>query len=396
MWSVIRELCNNIMSLNPYISTKDSQTYPNWSVYSACVDPKLSLFLESNKWRLIRYHRTLTIGLDENGRLMVYKDNCVKCITVDPSILDVQMSNEHLFVHYKSGQVKMARDFVKKLKFDPQYMDNLPVPGLLLGLGRIVNMSIGINHAGFVTSDGDLYIGGNNFYGQSGQKPKKLHLSSANYQLNSYTDHSDEIELVPYKKIMNGIKKVSCAARHTICLDKLGNVYSFGDDSQIQLGLGDTRGTAINKVRDVNIKSMAPITTAIPLKHLVTYKPRERHLQYIPQKLPITADDIITGEDFTVIKSNNTLFACGNNVHGQCGNNLTTHHQMLLPIKLPKCHIRSVSCGRQHCVAQLSDGNTYGWGFLGLPNVYGIVCPPKKVDLQGNIFCNEDVTIVNY
>lgn len=102
----------------------------------------------------------------------------------------------------------MARDFVKKLKFDPQYMDNLPVPGLLLGLGRIVNMSIGINHAGFVTSDGDLCkqnfhldIGGNNFYGQSGQKPKKLHLSSANYQLNSYTDHSDEIELVPYKKV---------------------------------------------------------------------------------------------------------------------------------------------------------------------------------------------------
>lgn len=55
-------------------------------------------------------------------------------------------------------------------------------------------------------------------------------------------------------------------------------------------------------------------------------------------------------------------------------------------------------------MAQLSDGNTYGWGFLGLPNgkvyydklVYGIVCPPKKVDLQGNIFCNEDVTIVNY
>lgn len=37
------------------------------------------------------------------------------------------------------------------------------------------------------------------------------------------------------------VVRVACGAHHTVFQDESGNVYSLGDDSRLQLGLGDTR-----------------------------------------------------------------------------------------------------------------------------------------------------------
>ncbi len=92
---------------------------------------------------------------------------------------------------------------------------------------------------------------------------------------------------------MNALKhkpvvQISCGENHSMVLTSGGNVYAWGDNSQGQLGLGDT----VSRLRPELVKSLRNIKTV----------------------------RIATGGQHSLLLSGaGMLFSCGSNSHGQCG-----------------------------------------------------------------------------
>ncbi|SBS95061.1 regulator of chromosome condensation, putative [Plasmodium ovale] len=170
------------------------------------------------------------------------------------------------------------------------------------------------------------------------------------------------------------IVDVSCGLNHTLCVDDKNNIYSFGDDSKIQLGLGESR-TNKNSLAGTRWKDQLKLGYSTITKNLANYSFYDRHIQSSPQKIlkKINDNEIIdeiykinAGSNFTMIHSNDKfgkqLFCFGDNMYFQCGRHLGKHQHTLSTVKLPNNKIKDFSCGDKHCLLNLND-KLYGWGY---------------------------------
>ncbi|CAG9483144.1 unnamed protein product [Plasmodium vivax] len=170
------------------------------------------------------------------------------------------------------------------------------------------------------------------------------------------------------------IVDVSCGLNHTLCLDDENNIYSFGDDSKIQLGLGESR-TNQNSLSGTSWKDQLKLGYSTVTKNLANYSFYDRHIQSIPQKVLKKMNDnemvdeiykINAGSNFSMIHSNDKfgkqLFCFGDNMYFQCGRHMGKHQQTLSTVKLPNNKIKDFSCGDKHCLLILND-KLYGWGY---------------------------------
>src|SRR5690606_28503827 len=83
-------------------------------------------------------------------------------------------------------------------------------------------------HSVFLTKEGHIYTRGLNSNGQLGLGDT----------INRYRN---EDCLVPFHvQALKDIIDIEVGMHHTLCLDKDGHVYAFGDNKSGQLGLGDT------------------------------------------------------------------------------------------------------------------------------------------------------------
>lgn len=239
---------------------------------------------------------------------------------------------------------------------------------------RVIKMSCGNDHAAFITSKGDLCCTGDNSFGQCGTKPSRVTTESTFlvYDENVARD-TVELSWVNFKSPTR-VVDVVCGGRHTVCLDDKNQIYTFGDDSSIQLFLGDTRGKSL-----LNLDKYSKYFRKYErmMKESIKYNQKERHLQYNPvrvndlgglERIEIGEDTKVSlsaGDDFTIIaltKGNQkSEFICsGSNRYGQCGSlNFRIHnqHRIALP---DKC--KSIKCGNAHCLAYLDGNCLYGWG----------------------------------
>jgi alpha-tubulin suppressor-like RCC1 family protein len=193
----------------------------------------------------------------------------------------------------------------------------------------------------------------------------------------------------------------------------VGQVFSFGDDRRIQLGLGDTRSTAADQRNAVSVLSREQLggqKTATEMKRRVSYKYYAPHLTWRPTKTmePKAVNrpaypyphDIAAGEDFTLFvirdspdwfeedKTTSVVMACGENAEGQCGRNWQQQQQVWAAVRLPKYNrIDGIACGQGHSLALLTTGEVFAWG----QNIHGQIgcgsrapqCPPVRVWLEG-------------
>ncbi|CAD2089788.1 regulator of chromosome condensation, putative [Plasmodium vinckei brucechwatti] len=206
---------------------------------------------------------------------------------------------------------------------------------------------------------------------------------------------ADKSNYIKLNKISFGEKTqiidVSCGLNHTICLDNNDNVYSFGDDSKIQLGLGESR-TNKNSLSGTQWKEQLKRGYSTITKNLVNYSFYDRHIQSSPQKILKKMNDcemcdkiykINAGSKFSMIYSNDKfgkqLFCFGDNMYFQCGRHLGKHQQTLSTVKLPNNKIKDFSCGDRHCLLNL-NGKLYGWGYN---NMYQIT-PFKNKGIVNN------------
>lgn len=207
------------------------------------------------------------------------------------------------------------------------------------------------------------------------------------------------------------IVDVSCGLNHTLCVDDKHNVYSFGDDSKIQLGLGESR-TNKNSLTGTKWKDQIKFGYSMLTTNLANYSFFDRHLKGTPEKILKKINDIEmignvykinAGMDFSVVFSNNKLgkqlFCFGDNMYFQCGRHLGKHQQTLSTVKLPSNEIIDFSCGNRHCLINIQN-KIFGWGYNNLYQISpfknrGIINNPVNIFSHNTYPININVKYVN-
>lgn len=301
--------------------------------------------------------------------------------------------------------------------------------GRKLKLSRPVRqMSVGPSHAAFVTDDGNVYCIGSNICGECGMDPSKHAAASSVCLIRFQQRH------------VKPIACVSCGKSHTVAVGAEGQVLAWGDDSKIQLGLGDTRssggderpfdgsrgyqnflatGESMAPPSALRGGPLAPSFRKARTTSAAKYGEYEAHVQWKPQQMmdiPLEFErqvhgtpypppmSLKCGDDFTLVmvrdspdwfspqEESNRMFCCGENSRGQCGRSTQASQQILSAVKTPRnSFTHSVSCGSEHCLAVLKRVHgdrheLWAWGRndkgqAGPGTSAGVVCPAARLRL---------------
>eukprot|EP00439_Symbiodinium_sp_Y106_P012747 s5141_g1.t2 len=205
---------------------------------------------------------------------------------------------------------------------------------------------------------------------------------------------------VKFPRHCTPILRVECGRSHTVAVGAEGQVVSWGDDSKIQLGLGDTRSNVgeerpftgsrgfINQRQTGESMATASAFRGGPeftgsARAISTsqkkYGDYESHQQIKPttmMDIPLESErqvhgipypppsDLKCGDDFTLLmvrdspdwyppeEESQRVFCCGENSRGQCGRSMQQQQQVFAACKLPKnSQVLGFSCGSDHCLA---------------------------------------------
>lgn len=367
-------------------------------------------------------------------------------IPTTETIKDVQFSQQNIYLLTEKGQLKIIRNYEKCLRKGEFPIEHFySFPSRLFWTEKIVRLSVNKYHLAFVTNHGSLYCSGRNSFGQCGKPPlistninryifselntiptntsmndvdeerqNSLKKMGTNFSTNKFhtkpqvdwgknTVESENITNDTQDYItMNKIKfnertriiDVSCGLNHTVCVDDQDRVYTFGDDSKIQLGLGESRTTQ-NTQRGTKWKEQIQLGYSSTTTNLAKYSFYDLHLKSNPQKILTKMNDIEmidkvykinAGSNFSVIFSNDRLgrqlFCFGDNSFFQCGRHLGKHHQTISTVKLPSNDIVNFTCGNNHCLVNIND-QIYGWGL----NTNGQISPFKNKGIINYPLC---------
>ncbi|KAF4698351.1 hypothetical protein FOZ63_013294, partial [Perkinsus olseni] len=181
-------------------------------------------------------------------------------------------------------------------------------------------------------------------------------------------------------------------------LDDNGEVWTWGDDTLLQLGHGDTRwapSNASSKLPGESMKEKKPPSGTSASRPLVTYEPFETHLRFTPTKIAdvptdfdqqhtqelatnksgLAPESIFAGPSTSFLVINDTpydhvphdehqdaVYACGDNERGQCGRSLQYPQQTFMRVRLPKrIQVQMLRCSSGHCAAWVRRvGHTLG------------------------------------
>jgi alpha-tubulin suppressor-like RCC1 family protein len=127
-----------------------------------------------------------------------------------------------------------------------------------------------------------------------------------------------------------GWKQISAGFNHTSAVKTDGTLWVWGNNDLCQLGTGDVTGrsTPVSIFSDGN-----------------------------------TWSEVSSGYDHTAaIKTDGTLWAWGNNSHGQLGTNAFDNKSTPVTTFVGGTDWKQVSCGRRHTSAIKTDGTLWSWG----------------------------------
>jgi alpha-tubulin suppressor-like RCC1 family protein len=236
--------------------------------------------------------------------------------------------------------------------------------------GTFVTISAGGSHALAIRSDGTLWAWGDNSSGQLGNSSVAATSSS-----------------IPVQASISNIKYVSAGFDHTMALDNNGSVWTWGNNSNGQLGNAtQTNSSApVLAVPGSSVRIAAGNKCSVVLRYttshltgsIVTWgKNSDGQLgigtitdSYSPLTIANFSDiaNISAGYNHVVISKNDgTVWAWGNNSSGQLGNN--SYVASTSPIQTSTVTgIVHLSAGNGDTVAYKNDGTVWAWG----DNTYG-------------------------
>jgi len=390
-------------------------------------------------WKKISFGPSFGAALDQEGQVFIWGETLgesqdafvgplamiVEGDAKGKRFVDVQCSSSHVFLLTAKGHALVVSGITESLRAHAgtdgatashkpvlvaaKLVPGLPKPGRFAGEG-IKQMSIGLEHAAFVTSRGALICFGGNEWGQCGEKPPREKAQGALEEKQRV--ETEEPVLVSLPNNAGPIVSATVGGRHTVAIDAYGQAFAFGDDRRIQLGLGDTRSGGVderNALGKLHRDYLGGKDTKTEIKRAITYRYYDQHMQAAPvQTVPPPATNrpdypppsfLACGEDFTIFahrdspdwysedQETNVLFCCGENAEGQCGRNKQNQQQPWQAVRLPKrSRTVAVACGQGHSLCLLTTGQLYGWG-LNQQGELGIghraaVCPPVRVRIK--------------
>ncbi|XP_054006084.1 secretion-regulating guanine nucleotide exchange factor-like isoform X2 [Hylaeus anthracinus] len=190
----------------------------------------------------------------------------------------------------------------------------------------VVDVACGWDCSAALTINGTLFLWGANNFGQLGKCPKTIRWTHEPFEL----------------AIGRKIKRVSIGLRHTALVTEDRKVLVAGSGNKGQLGLSPSEKTEL-------------FTAAYAFTEIPTLT---------------NIQDVVCGQHHTIaITENGTLFAFGDNKHGQLSLDTETLPRTSFPIKLPNVRFNpsvETHSGWSHMIA-LNDCQIFSWG----RNTYG-------------------------
>lgn len=227
------------------------------------------------------------------------------------------------------------------------------------------------NSSYYINAKDTLFAWGNNQYGQLGD--------------GTMTNDSFAVK-IPFPSGVTGWMQVAGGQGHTVALGNDGNVYTWGYNSNGQLGIGTTANSAM----PVKVAMPSGVTkwTSVAAGALHTVAVGNDGNVYawgqnnfgelgnasttdagtpVKMKLPagLTPMRAYAGNNCSlVLFSNGALYATGRNGNGQLGNNTKTDSDTLVEVQFPTdvTAWTDVAAGGYHVAAIGNDGNLYAWG----------------------------------
>ena len=228
-------------------------------------------------------------------------------------------------------------------------------------MDSVLYVSAGGQHTAIIKNDYSLWMVGRNDFGQLG-------------------DSSVVTKLLPVK-VLDNVMKVAAGWGNTFAITNDYQLYGWGRNDKSQLGNSST------------IDSWQPIKLAENVAYVATSVVEGKYTAFIKRdgSLWVFGDDYTTptqiledvssvavGVDYIqAIKSDNTLWAMGNNTLGQLGIEVKTESNSP---KFIRDSVLQVSSGGKTTVAMMYNGSVWTWG-SNMNNLLGY-------DTQSNVTCN--------
>jgi len=260
---------------------------------------------------------------------------------------------------------------------------------------QLVAAACGFNHSLFLLDDGSVYTCGSNEYGQLGhEKSQRVPEQVSALETQSVVgavcggDHNlvitdkgqvfswgkddkgqcgrggNDEQFKPTPRILKSFKtvivSVAAGSHHSLALTQEGHLFSFGDNSYGQLGLGDRKITHRTTPEKIGCLDGVPLTSV----HAGGF------------------------HSFAISKSG-AVFGWGKNTFGQLGVCDTTdrwYPTLVKALRLQK--VKAIACGEDHTVVLTSEGGVFTFGHgqfgqLGHNSTNNEINPKKVFELMG-------------
>ena len=190
------------------------------------------------------------------------------------------------------------------------------------------------------------------------------------------------------------IIQIKSGEKFSLILTGLGNIYSFGENKNGQLGHEINKINSNEPKQVMNIRNIKLISCgynhcfAIGNKNIVFCWGSNEYGQigikeigniYIPKKLILNNEinDIFCGKDYSIFHTDKKeIFVCGSNEKGKLGIGIEAYlennknNNCFYPTQVDqfyKLEVIKVACGENHCIAIVKDSSTniiniWGWG----------------------------------
>ena len=200
-------------------------------------------------------------------------------------------------------------------------------------LEEVRSVALGDFHGAAVKEDGTLWTWGCNDNGQVGQK--RVNDKDVIWYWTFIIPHRF---VTPYQsvptQIMEDVASVSAGAYFTAAVKEDGTLWTWGNNYYGQLGDGHGKNQK-NRIGEACRKS--------------------------PVQVMEDVQAVACGDYHTLIlKTDGTLWACGNNARGELGTGDTTNRD--IPVQV-MTDVAAISAGQSSSAALKTDGTLWTWGF---------------------------------
>ncbi|CUS22768.1 LAQU0S06e05578g1_1 [Lachancea quebecensis] len=340
------------------------------------------------------------LAINDKGDLISWDAKSMHMVLEGQNLVKVKASNGAAYALNKRGEilvvplrdaakrsdnVKWHRSWLLPWKKYCQYKWKLDTKNAFAGRSekRVTDFDVGKDHLLFISNAGKAYVCATGITPPEKAKSRGQFGVPALSQFDRFPELNKvfEVELLNYgvggdKVVTRTIQKVACGDYHSLALDSLGDVFSFGQNTHGQLGhpisydmeyvpfpkkVGNfnahfTRDTHLRCI-DIHCGSNTSFVSVVP---------QDVH-KYFRNKGKVSLE-----EELDKV----TYFSFGNGIHGELGNGHFKHSQQEptklkvvndLPesaeAKAPKrLKISEWSCGGEHFFCRLEDDEIVAWG----------------------------------